>query len=231
MGLFDWLQRSPELFQRFNRGLVGWNEIVGSKCFLQAIPFESFPKGTRICELGAGLVGLDVIREHPHICLILQDLPHVTEHAQSVWTKEALSVTTTVQFIPIDFLVESPAPEIDVYMLRHVLHNWQDDDARRIVGNIARVMGSTSRLYIQEFVLPDHDGTDDEGLQTAPAPLLPGWGAGAVRKHAQNINMMCMLNAKERTYRDFTKLGLVCGLRLVKIWDLGEESVVEFTRV
>jgi len=48
----------------------------------------------------------------------------------------------------------------------------------------------------------------------APEPLLANWGAGSIRTHAQDINMMSMLNAKERTAMEFAKFGWVLSISM-----------------
>ena len=42
----------------------------------------------------------------------------------------------------------------EIYLLRTVLHDWQDDDAVAILRNLAGAMSSGSRLVIMDVVLP-----------------------------------------------------------------------------
>jgi hypothetical protein len=41
----------------------------------------------------------------------------------------------------------------------------------------------------------------------APEPLLPNYGFGRVRQYNLDLDMMCMLNSKERTLEEFAQLG------------------------
>lgn len=50
-------------------------------------------------------------------------------------------------------------------------------------------------------------GTAGEAQDIAPAPLLPNYGAGRIGQYLMDMNMMCSLNAKERTLQEFIELG------------------------
>jgi hypothetical protein len=45
-----------------------------------------------------------------------------------------------------------------------------------------------------------------------------------------DINMMTLLNSKERTLEDFIALGESVGLQFVKLWETGEMGLVEFVK-
>lgn len=64
----------------------------------------------------------------------------------------------------------------------------------------------------------------------APEPLLPNYGEARIRQYTVDINMMTVLNAKERTLEDFIVLGESSGLLFVKLWEAGELAVVEFVQ-
>jgi hypothetical protein len=64
----------------------------------------------------------------------------------------------------------------------------------------------------------------------APEPLLPNYGEARIRQYTVDINMMTVLNSKERTLEDFIILGESAGLQFVKLWEAGELAVVEFVQ-
>lgn len=47
----------------------------------------------------------------------------------------------------------------------------------------------------------------DRSILQAPEPLLANFGMGRARLYNQDINMMNVLNSKERTLDEFVKLG------------------------
>jgi hypothetical protein len=64
---------------------------------------------------------------------------------------------------------------------------------------------------LDEFVLQPtlRASSETSASDPAPEPLLPNYGVGRIRRYNQDINMMCMLNAKERTLQEFVNLGCV----------------------
>jgi hypothetical protein len=80
--------------------------------------------------------------------------------------------------------------------------------------------------YVVELDLfPAEDGSTSN---RAPEPLLPNYGVGGVEPYNLDISMMVVLNSKERTLREFIKLGEEAGLQFVKFWPLSDRALVEY---
>jgi len=62
----------------------------------------------------------------------------------------------------------------------------------------------------------------------APEPLIPNYGDGRLRQYTMDINMMTLMNGRERTPIDFIRLGEMAGLTFVKYWETAEMGLVEF---
>ncbi|PYI31341.1 S-adenosyl-L-methionine-dependent methyltransferase [Aspergillus indologenus CBS 114.80] len=54
-----------------------------------------------------------------------------------------------------DFFTPQPVKGADIYYLKSILHDWNDEAAREILSNTAQVMGLHSRLLINEMVLAE----------------------------------------------------------------------------
>ena len=67
-------------------------------------------------------------------------------------------------------------------------------------------------------------------FRQAPEPLLANYGEARIRQYTMDINMMTLLNSKERTLEDFIGLGESAGLQFVKLWETGEMGLVEFVQ-
>lgn len=72
------------------------------------------------------------------------------------------------------------------------------------------------------------DPSPNEALAEAPKPLLANYGVGRIQQYTLDIAMVSLLNSTERTRDQFVALGEAAGLELVKVWDLGQLSLVEF---
>jgi len=165
----------------------------------------------------------------------LHDLPNVIEQAKVHWSinlPEAIE-GKRVQFIGMDFFKDAPAAGQDIYFIRHVVHNYPDSEALIILRKAREVMHPQSRLFIHEYVLQPAVRTEDPlltelGVDMAPEPLHPNFGAGNFRSYAMDITMLVQFNAQERSLRHFDKLGAAVGLKLIKLWECGEKSMLEF---
>ncbi|KAJ8591335.1 hypothetical protein M405DRAFT_860673 [Rhizopogon salebrosus TDB-379] len=67
------------------------------------------------------------------------------------------------------------------------------------------------------------------GAVVAPEPLLPNFGVGNMRMYQQDMSMLLLHNAKERTLQESLALSTAAGLKLEKVWDLAEACVLEFS--
>ena len=79
------------------------------------------------------------------------------------------------------------------YFLRFVLHDWVDEDCIKILKNIRDSMSKDARVFIVEAVLDEH------------SQLL---------QFLMSMQMVTLINAKERTLNEFEQLFEKSGLRL-----------------
>jgi len=147
-----------------------------------------------------------------------------------MWSQECPEAVEEqrVDFIPFDFFKEGPVKNQDIYYMRQIVHDWPDASITVILKNIRSSMKPQSRLLIHEYILYGLHHIDIDDTIVAPQPLLPNFGAGSIRAHHQDINMMVMMNGKERSLDEFKLLGVEAGLEFVKVWDFVESGMVEF---
>ncbi|MCJ1378681.1 hypothetical protein MMC17_001780 [Xylographa soralifera] len=120
---------------------------------------------------------------------ILQDLPQTVKDLH----------LEGVEAMAHDFFKPQTIKGARVYYFRNVLHDWSDDNCRTILTETRHAMDpSYSRILINQWVVPSRDATR---LMTA-----------------QDLNMMAVLSAIERTEKQWYELLEGSGLRIVKIW-------------
>ncbi|TMR90265.1 methyltransferase [Nonomuraea basaltis] len=102
---------------------------------------------------GKGHILATVLHANPTMRGILFDLEHVAAHATAALAAEGLSDRTEV--VSGDFFASVPAG--DVYLLASVLHNWDDEDAVKILRNVRRAMNPGGSVLVLEVVLPDDE--------------------------------------------------------------------------
>jgi len=98
--------------------------------------------------------------------------------------------------VPGDFFEGVPAGG-DLYLLKSVLHNWDDARSRTILRNCHDSMPSRSRLLVIERVVPEGGGASDAKLF--------------------DINMLVMLSGLERTTGEYRRLLEDTGFKLRRV--------------
>jgi hypothetical protein len=88
-------------------------------------------------------------------------------------------------------------PEGDVYLLKQILHDWNDDQCRTILANCARRLARGGRIYIVEMVIPDDNSPSFASLM--------------------DLNMMVMLPGRERALKEYKVLLDAAGLKFERL--------------
>jgi hypothetical protein len=88
--------------------------------------------------------------------------------------------------VPGDFFASVPAGG-DAYLLSRVLHDWNDEDAGRILANCRTAMPPGARLLVVEAILPERAGDAPEVIR-------------------MDLHMLILLGAQERTEAEFRRL-------------------------
>ncbi|GHE89645.1 methyltransferase [Amycolatopsis deserti] len=105
---------------------------------------------------GSGALLADVLTTNPSVRGILLDQPQVTAGADALL--RACGVADRVRVVPGDFF-DSVPEGADAYLLAHILHDWPDDDAGRILRCVRAAMHPEARLLVVDAVLgpPNED--------------------------------------------------------------------------
>ncbi|KAI5119659.1 hypothetical protein M0805_007750 [Coniferiporia weirii] len=236
---------APDLHQRrdvWARGIAGWLDVGGEEGLHKIYPWSERlepSKQITVCDIGAGNghVTLDLLRafEDQPIRAVVQDLPPTLDLSREFWGKnypKALQ-ESRVNFVPINFFDDTPVEGCDYYYMRFCLHNWSDELFVKILGNVAKAMQkkADSRLLIHDIVL-DHPvkDADDASLNDniAPEPLLPNYGSSRFQEYAGDLNMMILMDAKERSLKEMVTLATRAGLTFDRIHRSVNTSIVEF---
>jgi hypothetical protein len=110
----------------------------------------------KVCDVGGGqgtLLG-HILAKHKHLEGAIFDLPKVVEGARPVL--EAWHVADRVKLVGGSFF-ESVPSGYDVYMMRGILHDWDDARSVTILQTVKKAMSPTSKLLVIEMVIEDND--------------------------------------------------------------------------
>jgi hypothetical protein len=151
--VWAWRGRQPELSSQFNRTMAAWSGMVAPAL---AAAFDFGSVGT-VADIGGGSGTLlaGVLAAHPGLRGIVFDQPEVVVEAGPVL--EAAGVRDRAELVAGDFFVD--VPDADVYVMKSILHDWDDQECTRIIGTIRARAKPTARLLVVERVVggPNED--------------------------------------------------------------------------
>jgi len=199
---FEYMMEHPERHSLYDAAMEavhgGETEPV-----LDAYDFSAF--GT-IADIGGGngsaLTG--ILTRYPAMKGILFDLPAVAERTRSDLSGSSLADRIRIE--GGDFFSAIPAGA-DAYVLRHILHDWEDPDAIAILRQCRKAMGPGSKIVVVEMVIPP--GND---------PSFGKW-----------LDLMMLLVAgRERTADEYSSLFWKAGLEMSRVIPTASDvSIVE----
>ena len=145
---------------------------------------------------GDGSLLIAILSANPGLEGILFDRPHVLDRAAGRLAEAGVS--RRCRTVGGSFLEEVPAGA-DAYVLKWILHDWEDRDAQRILNVCRRAMSTGGDLILIERVLPDRITPQD--LEAVLADL----------------QMMVMNGGVERNESEFRELLAGSGFRLESV--------------
>jgi hypothetical protein len=209
--LFSFLVQNPDRFDRFNRGMAGLSKHGGRslQTVIDIYPWEDL--GSAVCiDLGGGNghVSVALAQQYPKLNFIVQDL-EVAVNAGKKTLPEDLA--ERVKFEAHDMFQDQTQKDIDVFYLRHILHDWPDDYAVDIIKRIVPALKQGSKILVSDSVIP-------------PPEHLHGFHEKFVRY--LDMQMMVLHNARERTEEDFATIFARADprLELKKVWKTGHDA-------
>jgi hypothetical protein len=148
--LFDYGQASPEDFATFNN-FMAQQTAASVAALLGAYDFTSI---TTLVDVGGGKGALvaGLLRANRAMRGTVFDLPNVVADAQTY--VEAADLGGRFQVVGGDFFRAIPHGA-DCYILKFILHDWDEDACVRILKACRGAMPATGRLLIVEHLLPE----------------------------------------------------------------------------
>jgi hypothetical protein len=143
---------------------------------------------------GSGELIAQLLAAHPTLRGVLLDLPHGLDGAPAVL--EAAGVAARCSLVAGSFFDAMPAGEL--YLLKSVLHNWDDARCVQILRRCRAAMAPHGQVWVIERVMAERVGTTAQDRTVARSDL----------------NMLVALSGRERTAREFATLFAEAGLEM-----------------
>jgi hypothetical protein len=197
--VFPYYAAHPESAEPFNRAMTEMSAAV-AEAVVRAYDFSGFE---RIVDVGGGHGHLlaAIMRENPSARGIVFDQPEVVEGARGA----VAELAGRLEAVGGDFFAAVPAGG-DAYLLKHIIHDWDEERALTILRNIRAAMKPEARLLLVEWVVPEGD-----------EPSMAKLG---------DVHMMVMTGGQERTAEEYGQLFERAGFRLTRIVETESQMAV-----
>jgi len=207
MPVFEYLAKNPEYSAVFNDAMTAFSAPVVNAA-LEAYDFSGIGLLVDVAG-GHGEVLMSILKKYPNVRGVLSDVGHVIEGAKPRITIAGLA--DRCQAVPCDFFAAVPEGG-DAYIMKHIIHDWDDARATTILKNIAKAMGAKrGKVILFESVIAD--------------------GAAPDLGKFIDIEMLAWPGGKERSAAEFRALFAGAGFELTKIVPTNSPlSVVEAVR-
>jgi len=191
--VFEHFSRNPEVAAVFDDAMTS---ISAMEARATADAYDFVGVGTLMDVAGGhGLLLATVLRRHKKMRGVLFDLPHVAAGANATFSRAG--ITSRVQIESGDFFKELPEGS-DAIIMKHILHDWDDDSAIRILQACHRALGPRGKVLIVD-------------------PVVPSGNAPHYGKLLDLEMLVLTPRGRERTKAEFAKLLHSAGFRLSRV--------------
>jgi hypothetical protein len=192
MPMFEYFGKNQKAGKEFNEAMTS-NSAFASEAVLTSYDFST---ASKIVDVGGGhgILLASVLNKYPHLKGILFEVPAVAEEAKGLI--DAHDVANRCERISGDFIDSVPTGG-DIYILKHILHDWNDEQCIAILANCRKAMAPRGKVLVVEMVLP-------EGNEPSIGKLL-------------DLEMLLFLPGCERTEAEYRALFDKAGLELCRV--------------
>ena len=147
---FEHLRMDESVARQFHEATAGVTRLIAGR-LAKALDFSGV---NHLVEVGGGYgeMLLAILEANRHMTGAIFDQLAAIEGARLRY--EDAGLTARCEFLTGDFFVSVPEGG-DLYLMKSVIHDWNDEEARVILENCRRAMGSDSRLMLIERILPN----------------------------------------------------------------------------
>jgi SAM-dependent methyltransferase len=201
MPRFEWLASHPEKADLFQRAMVSLSQGANA----EAAEAYDFTECRRVVDVGGGHGQLlsEIVTRNPHITGVLYDLADGIAAAR-VGIGGQLP---RCELVAGDFFENVPEAA-DAYILKKVIHDWDDERAEKILENCRRAMAPEGKVLVVETIMSA--GNEPDPIKTF------------------DLIMLVAVGGRERTRDQYERLFARAGLRLRQVIPAGSTlSILE----
>lgn len=190
--VFSYFENNPEAGRIFNRAMSSFSGLA-TEAVVSAYDFAGLETLVDVAG-GEGRLLTGILASYPKLRGVLFDLPYVIDDAREQVAET--NVNDRVEFVPGDFFASVPTGA-DAYIVKSIIHDWDDERALTILKNIKRAMKPGGRVLLVEAIIAEGNNQDFGKLIDLEMLVSPG--------------------GKERTAAEYRELFARAGLKLNRI--------------
>ncbi|VFJ14948.1 methyltransferase [Candidatus Nitrosocosmicus franklandus] len=182
--LFEYTTKNSEYSKIFNDAMSSFS-AAHTAMVLEALDNYDFSNISRICEIGGGQGHLSshLYSKYNHLNGTILELTPVVENQKSSWIYKT-GLQARCNYVEGNMFNQVPSAEL--YIMKMILHDWNDDECIQILSNIHKASPDKARIFIVEHIIPD-----------ASTPHF---------SKLFDIHMMCVTTGRERTIQEFDSI-------------------------
>lgn len=190
---FEYLQQHPAEAAVFQNAMTSMSKVEGP-AICDAYDFSEFPTVVDVGG-GHGLLLATILKAYPELKGVLFELPSFVERASAFTQGEGLG--DRCEIIGGDLFTTEFPKGGDAYILKHIIHDWDDERSVEILKNCREAMAGNGRVLVAEVVI-------SSGNSPSVGTLM-------------DIQMLVGMRGMERTEAEYSDLFSRAGLNLTRI--------------
>lgn len=198
---FDYLGEDPEYGRVFNDAMTSGSALTTGPV-VEAYDFSQFSTIVDVAG-GHGRLLAAILASAPNAQGILYDLPEVIAGATPLLRE--MHVAERVRLAEGSFFDHVPAGG-DAYVLKHIIHDWDDDASLHILRNVRSAAATGAALLLVETVIPDDDRES-----------MAKW---------TDMEMLLLNDGRERTAGEYRRLFDQAGFQMIGVIDTASGSSI-----
>ncbi|KAF2073639.1 hypothetical protein CYY_005058 [Polysphondylium violaceum] len=237
MTFFQYIDEKDSDYKKiFDAAMKQKNEMTG--IHTQVAKSFNFSNYETICDVGGGIghLGFEILSQHPSSKICVMEIEQCVKNALDTYKRDSTKLKAIqqdkIKFLVGDMFQPKTIPSSNIYTLMQVIHDWNNQDAIRILSSISSVMrkdksklinnnqvindNNRPKLLIIDQILNDNNFEKESFKKMVISDLI----------------MMTVVGGEERTLLQWKSLFEQSGLTLLSIKKLNRPpflSILELT--
>lgn len=182
--LFEYAHKNADYSKVFNEAMSSYS-AMHTAMVLEALNGYDFSNISHICDIGGGQGHLlsHLLLKYNHLHGTILELDPVVNNQDSSWQNK-MGLQNRCKYVKGDMFEQIPSS--DLYTMKMILHDWDDEECIKILSNIHKSASDKSKVFIIEHIVPN--------------PGIPHFSK------LFDVHMMCATSGRERTSEEYESI-------------------------